>query len=63
VLFAAAVLFFFGGKVLEDFAFTLIVGVIAGTYSTVYIAAALIVDWTQYLETRLRRAKKAVAKA
>ncbi len=63
VLFAAAVLFLFGGKVLEDFAFTLIVGVVAGTYSTIYIAAALIVDWTQYLESRMRKAKKAVAKA
>ncbi|HSF04265.1 MAG TPA: protein translocase subunit SecF [Methylomirabilota bacterium] len=63
VLFAAGVLFLFGGKVLEDFAFTLIVGVVAGTYSTIYIAAALIVDWTQYLESRIRRSKKAVAKA
>ncbi|MGH7307751.1 MAG: protein translocase subunit SecF [Candidatus Rokuibacteriota bacterium] len=63
VLFAAGVLFLFGGKVLEDFAFTLMVGVVAGTYSTIYIAAALIVDWTQYLESRVRKAKKAVAKA
>jgi preprotein translocase SecF subunit len=63
VLFAAGVLFLFGGKVLEDFAFTLIVGVVAGTYSTIYIAAALIVDWTRYLEDRVRRSKKAVAKA
>jgi preprotein translocase subunit SecF len=63
VLFAAGVLFVFGGKVLEDLAFTLIVGIIAGTYSTVYIAAALIVDWTQYVEGRLRARKKAVVKA
>lgn len=63
VLFAAGVLFFFGGKVLEDFAFTLIVGVLAGTYSTVYIAAALIVDWTLWGEGKVRRPKKVVAKA
>jgi preprotein translocase subunit SecF len=63
VLFAAGVLFFFGGKVLEDFAFTLIVGVVAGTDSTVYIAAALIVDWTLWEEGRRRAAKKVVAKA
>jgi preprotein translocase SecF subunit len=63
VLFAAGVLFLFGGKVLEDFAFTLIVGVIAGTYSTIYIAAALIVDWTQWESARRRAAKKVVAKA
>jgi preprotein translocase subunit SecF len=39
------------------------VGVITGTYSTIYIAGALIVDWTQHVEARVRRVKKAVAKA
>ena len=61
--FAAAVLLFFGGKTLEDFAFVLFVGVLTGTYSTIYIAASIVVDWTQYVEGRLRRGKKAVAKA
>lgn len=61
--FSAAVLLFFGGKTLEDFAFVLFVGVITGTYSTTYIAAALVVDWTNHVEGRLRRSKKAVAKA
>ena len=61
--FATALLLFFGGKVLEDFAFALVVGVVTGTYSTIYIAGALIVDWTNYVEGRLRRPKKAVAKA
>jgi preprotein translocase SecF subunit len=63
--FSAAVLLFFGGKTLEDFAFVLFVGVITGTYSTTYVAAALVVDWTSHVEARLRRGrgKKAVAKA
>ena len=61
--FSAAVLLFFGGKTLEDFAFVLFVGVITGTYSTTYVAAAIVVDWTRYVEGRLRRSKKAVAKA
>jgi preprotein translocase subunit SecF len=61
--FATTLLLFFGGKVLEDFAFALVVGVVTGTYSTIYIAGALIVDWTNYVEGRLRRPKKAVAKA
>jgi preprotein translocase subunit SecF len=61
--FSAAVLLFFGGRTLEDFAFVLFVGVITGTYSTTYVAAALVVDWTSYVEGRLRRGKKAVAKA
>jgi preprotein translocase subunit SecF len=31
----------FGGEVLEGFAFTMLVGIISGTYSTVFIAAAI----------------------
>jgi preprotein translocase subunit SecF len=61
--FSTAILLFFGGKVLEDFAFALFIGVITGTYSTIYIAGALIVDWTTYVEGRVRARKKAVAKA
>lgn len=61
--FSAAVLFYFGGKVLEDFSFVLFVGVITGTYSTTYVAAAIVVDWTQYVEGRMRRSKKAIVKA
>ncbi len=38
-------LYFFGGEVINDFAFTMLVGVISGTYSTVYIAAPVLVDW------------------
>jgi preprotein translocase SecF subunit len=60
---STAILLFFGGKVLEDFAFVLFIGVITGTYSTIYIAGAIIVDWTRAAESRLGRRKKAVAKA
>jgi preprotein translocase subunit SecF len=60
---AAGILFLFGGKTLEDFAFVLVVGVITGTYSTVYIAGAIIVDWTRLVEGRVARRKKAMAKA
>jgi preprotein translocase subunit SecF len=63
VFFSAAILLFFGGRVLQDFALVLFVGVITGTYSTVYVAGALVVDWTQYVESRLRARKKAVVKA
>ena len=63
VFFSTAILLFFGGKTLEDFAFVLFVGVITGTYSTVYVASAIVVDWTNYVEGRIRRTKKAVAKA
>jgi preprotein translocase subunit SecF len=60
--FSTAILLTLGGKVLEDFAFVLVVGVVIGTYSTIYVAGALVVDWTLYVEGR-RPGKKAVAKA
>jgi len=38
---AVLALFLFGGEVLEGFAFTMLVGIISGTYSTIFIAAAI----------------------
>ena len=38
---AVLALFLFGGEVLEGFAFTMLVGIVAGTYSTVFIASSL----------------------
>jgi len=40
-LLAVVALYLFGGEVLKAFAFTMIVGVVTGTYSTVFIAAAI----------------------
>lgn len=45
VLMVVTALYFFGGKVINDFAFTMLIGLISGTYSTVYIAAPVLVDW------------------
>ena len=45
VFMVVLALFFTGGEVINDFAFTMIVGLISGTYSTVYIAAPILVDW------------------
>jgi preprotein translocase subunit SecF len=44
-LLTALALFFFGGEVLHGFAFTMVVGIITGTYSTVFIAAAIVSFW------------------
>jgi preprotein translocase SecF subunit len=63
VFFSTAILLLFGGKTLQDFAYVLFVGVITGTYSTIYVAGAVVVEWTNYVEGRVRRGKKAVAKA
>jgi preprotein translocase subunit SecF len=41
-------LFFFGGSVIHDFAFVLLVGVIVGTYSSIFIASPLVLVWERY---------------
>lgn len=45
VFLTVLVLFLFGGEVNRSFAFTFGVGIITGTYSSVFIASALVVDW------------------
>jgi|TARA_B110000495_G_scaffold38547_1_gene31029 preprotein translocase SecF subunit len=41
-LFVIVVLLMYGGEVIRPFAFTMLVGVIVGTYSSIYIASALL---------------------
>jgi preprotein translocase subunit SecF len=45
VFLATLSLFVFGGGVINDFAFTFLVGIITGTYSSIYIASALVLWW------------------
>jgi preprotein translocase subunit SecF len=40
-------LFFLGGEVLHGFAFTLVVGIVVGTYSTVFIASPIVIGWVE----------------
>jgi preprotein translocase subunit SecF len=44
-LVVLVVLLFFGGEVLEDFAFALTVGVLIGTYSSIFVATPILVIW------------------
>ena len=41
-------LFFLGGEVLNTFALTLIIGIIIGTYSSIYVASPIVVIWKQW---------------
>ena len=52
VVLSAAMLFLFGGSSLETFAFVVLVGAITGPLSTVYVAAALDVDWATWVARR-----------
>jgi len=48
-------LWLFGGQVLNGFSFALVVGIIVGTYSSVFIASPILVFWQNYLEGRKHR--------
>jgi len=52
-LFVVTVLFIFGGEVLKGFSFALVIGVILGTYSSLFVASSLVVE----LEKRAMKAK------
>jgi SecD/SecF fusion protein len=45
VFIATAVLFFCGGGAINDFAFTFLIGIITGTYSSIYIASWIVLKW------------------
>ena len=50
-------LWVFGGKVIEDFAFTLMVGIVVGTYSSIFIASSFVILVTRYRQRRDSREK------
>lgn len=49
---AVAALYIFGGEVIHDFALAILLGVVIGTYSSWYIASALLVSWHQKTTTQ-----------
>jgi len=61
VFITVLILFLFGGEVNRSFAFTFLVGVVTGTYSSVYISSAFVVDM-KYFQKR-RKLNPAVSKA
>ncbi len=52
VMMVVLILFFFAGDVIHDFTIALIVGLITGTYSTVYIASPVVLFWEQNISRR-----------
>ena len=46
-LLVVLALFFYGGEMLNSFAFALMIGIVSGTYSTIYIASPLVLAWSK----------------
>ena len=38
-------LFILGGGIIHDFAFAMLVGIVVGTYSSVYVASSILLAW------------------
>ena len=50
-------LYLFGGEVIKDFSFTMLVGVISGSYSTIYQSCAWVGIWEKHKQKRKEKAK------
>jgi preprotein translocase SecF subunit len=46
-LFPVTILYFFGGEILENFALALLVGVILGTYSSIFLVSPILTTWNK----------------
>jgi len=55
VLVVLICLYFLGGEVIHDFAFSLLIGGFFGTYSTIYIAGPLVIYWDKLFPAKRRR--------
>lgn len=57
VFFTLLALYIFGGAVIRDFAFALLVGTVAGTYSTIYIACTSVLLFENLKISKMKRNK------
>jgi len=55
-------LYTFGGNVIHGFAFAMLVGILAGTYSTVFVASALILFWEKRRPVMSKRSVDALSR-
>jgi preprotein translocase subunit SecF len=58
-LIAVVSLFLFGGEVLRGFSFALVVGVIVGTYSSIFVASPLLLWWQNFVAARSNSQRRA----
>jgi preprotein translocase subunit SecF len=57
-LMVVLALFIYGGGVIHDFAFALLVGVMVGTYSSVYIASPVLIFWEDIFQKQKKSKKR-----
>ena len=50
VFVTVLVLFIFGGEVIRSFAFSFLIGVVTGTYSSIFVASSFVIEWNIYVK-------------
>ena len=53
-LFVVLAIYFFGGAIINDFAFALVLGVVVGTYSSIFIAAPIVHNLMKWFPAKIR---------
>ncbi len=53
-LLVVVAIFIFGGEVLRDFSLALIIGIVVGTYSSVFVASPIVVEWEAHSPRRFK---------
>lgn len=51
---SVSALFLFGGAVLKDFAFAILIGILVGTYSSIFVASPIVLWWSKWSGKKLR---------
>jgi Preprotein translocase subunit SecF len=54
-LFSVIAIYFFGGESLQNFALALLIGIVFGTYSSIYVAAPLILEVEKILRAKTKK--------
>lgn len=62
-LFSVLALYLFGGESLKGFSLALLIGIVFGTYSSIYVASPIVVDLERFLKKRGGEGKKAAKPA
>jgi SecD/SecF fusion protein len=56
-VFSTLALYFLGGPVLHDFAFTILVGILVGTYSSIFVASPIVLWWSRWKAKKHRESQ------
>jgi SecD/SecF fusion protein len=57
-LFSVAALYFFGGESMKDFSLMILIGIVVGTYSSIFVASALVLWWAKVTRADYRETEE-----